>query len=297
VTERREDLSTADLAGQRPAEPVRVEHVEDEDPDRVHVDRDGVEETDVDRSDVDRSDVDRSDVDRDGVEETDVDRSDVDPTDLDRTDVDRFGSERGGVGRSDLDRDDTHGSGARDGERRDTERVGDVDAARSDDYDTDVTPAQARGGSTVADPDALGDRTPAGAGPLNGSTRPGAGTTAPDAGSAPVSGTTGPGAGTAGPTTGTSGADTGGSLLGANDTEGFRARWTDVQTGFVDEPRRAVEQADGLVAELMQHLATTFADERTRLEGQWDSGDDVQTDDLRAAFQRYRSFFERLLAN
>jgi hypothetical protein len=70
----------------------------------------------------------------------------------------------------------------------------------------------------------------------------------------------------------------------------------DVQTGFVDAPRQAVERADGLVAELMQHLASTFADERGRLENQWDRGDDVPTDDLRTAFQRYRSFFERLLA-
>jgi hypothetical protein len=82
----------------------------------------------------------------------------------------------------------------------------------------------------------------------------------------------------------------------AAESEGYRARWTDVQTGFVDSPRQAVEQADGLVAELMQHLAKTFADERGRLEGQWDRGDDVQTDELRTAFQRYRSFFERLLA-
>src|ERR671912_81133 len=52
--------------------------------------------------------------------------------------------------------------------------------------------------------------------------------------------------------------------------EGFRARWTDVQTGFVDAPRRAVEQTDALVAELMQHLARTFADGRGRLESQWD---------------------------
>jgi hypothetical protein len=87
-----------------------------------------------------------------------------------------------------------------------------------------------------------------------------------------------------------------GPLLPAGQTEGYRARWTDVQTGFVDAPRQAVEQADRLVAELMQHLATTFADERGRLEGQWDRGDDVPTDDLRTAFQRYRSFFERLLA-
>lgn len=78
--------------------------------------------------------------------------------------------------------------------------------------------------------------------------------------------------------------------------EGFRARWTDVQTGFVDAPRRAVKQADALVAELMQHLARTFADERGRLESQWDRGDDVPTDDLRTAFQWYLSFFERLLA-
>ena len=87
-----------------------------------------------------------------------------------------------------------------------------------------------------------------------------------------------------------------GPLLASGDAEGFRARWTDVQTGFVDAPRRAVEQADVLVAELMQHLARTFADERGRLERQWDRGDDVPTDDLRTAFQRYRSFFERLLA-
>ena len=87
-----------------------------------------------------------------------------------------------------------------------------------------------------------------------------------------------------------------GPLLDTADTEGFRARWTDVQTGFVDAPRRSVEQADALVAELMQHLAKSFADERSRLESQWDRGEDIPTDDLRTAFQRYRSFFERLLS-
>ena len=91
-------------------------------------------------------------------------------------------------------------------------------------------------------------------------------------------------------------ASTTGPLLATEDAEGFRAHWTDIQTGFVDAPRRAVEQADALVAELMQHLARTFADERGRLERQWDRGDDVPTDHLRDAFQRYRSFFERLLA-
>ena len=86
------------------------------------------------------------------------------------------------------------------------------------------------------------------------------------------------------------------SLLDSHDAEGFRARWTDVQTEFVDAPRESVERADALVAELMQHLAKTFADERSGLERHWDRGDDIATDDLRTAFQRYRSFFERLLA-
>jgi hypothetical protein len=75
----------------------------------------------------------------------------------------------------------------------------------------------------------------------------------------------------------------------------FRSRWTDVQAGFVDEPRSAVEQADGLVAEVMQQLATSFADERTRLEAEWERQGDVSTEDLRQALRRYRSFFDRLL--
>jgi hypothetical protein len=76
----------------------------------------------------------------------------------------------------------------------------------------------------------------------------------------------------------------------------LRTRWDAVQAGFVDEPRRAVEQADSLVAAAMKRLAETFAQERSSLEGQWDRGDDVSTEDLRIALQRYRSFFGRLLS-
>jgi hypothetical protein len=76
----------------------------------------------------------------------------------------------------------------------------------------------------------------------------------------------------------------------------MRARWDDIQTGFVDEPRAAVERADGLVAHAMQQLAEAFARERANLEHQWDKGDNVSTEDLRVAFQRYRSFFRRLLS-
>jgi hypothetical protein len=85
-------------------------------------------------------------------------------------------------------------------------------------------------------------------------------------------------------------------LFPSGEAEGFRTRWVEVQTGFVDEPRNAVEQADGLVAEMMQRLAQVFADERGKLEEQWSRGNDISTEDLRQALRRYRSFMDRLLS-
>jgi hypothetical protein len=85
-------------------------------------------------------------------------------------------------------------------------------------------------------------------------------------------------------------------LLSPDDAKDFRSRWDAIQVGFVDEPRRAVEQADSLVAGAMKRLAEMFADERAKLEGQWDHGDNVSTEDLRLALRRYRSFFGRLLS-
>jgi hypothetical protein len=76
----------------------------------------------------------------------------------------------------------------------------------------------------------------------------------------------------------------------------FRDRWRDIQSGFVDEPRNAVGQADELVAQLMQRLAQSFSEQRTHLEQQWDSSEKISTEDLRVALTRYRSFFERLLS-
>jgi hypothetical protein len=84
-------------------------------------------------------------------------------------------------------------------------------------------------------------------------------------------------------------------LFPEKETADFRTRWTNIQTGFVDEPRRAVEQADALVAEVIKRLADGFAEERSKLEGQWGRGDDVSTEDLRVSLRRYRSFFDRLL--
>jgi hypothetical protein len=68
-----------------------------------------------------------------------------------------------------------------------------------------------------------------------------------------------------------------------------------VQTGFIDEPRRAVEQANALVAEVIQQIDKTFSDEQLKLEQQWNRGDNLSTEDHRLTLRRYRSFFDRLL--
>ena len=84
-------------------------------------------------------------------------------------------------------------------------------------------------------------------------------------------------------------------LLAAGDGEGFKKRWDEIQVRFVDEPQASVKDADALVQEVMQRLADNFADERGRLEHQWEQGQDASTEDLRTALQQYRSFFRRLL--
>ena len=76
----------------------------------------------------------------------------------------------------------------------------------------------------------------------------------------------------------------------------FRARWDEVQIGFVDDPRQAVRQADELVAQVMKSLAETFSSERASLEDQLEQTDSASTENLRVALRRYRSFFQRLLS-
>jgi hypothetical protein len=85
-------------------------------------------------------------------------------------------------------------------------------------------------------------------------------------------------------------------LFVPNESNDLRARWDSIQVGFVDEPRKAVQEADALVSATMTRLAEIFANERHTLEQQWDRSEDISTEDFRLALRRYRSFFGRLLA-
>jgi hypothetical protein len=84
-------------------------------------------------------------------------------------------------------------------------------------------------------------------------------------------------------------------LFSSEEAEQLRVRWESVQAGFVDEPRRAVEEADGLVRTVMERLTDGFTGQRERLEQEWGTRDEVSTEDLRVALRHYRSFFDRLL--
>ena len=86
------------------------------------------------------------------------------------------------------------------------------------------------------------------------------------------------------------------SLLEDGELQSITMRWKDIQAEFVDEPEQAVQEADALVAELMQRLAAMFANERAGLEKRLAGDQQLSTEDLRQGLRRYRSFFERLLA-
>jgi hypothetical protein len=79
-------------------------------------------------------------------------------------------------------------------------------------------------------------------------------------------------------------------------SQDLRLHWSDVQIGFVDDPKRAVQQADELVALVMKRLAESFARQRAEIEAGVNAGEQTSTENLRVALRRYRSFFERLLS-
>ncbi|ROP37570.1 hypothetical protein [Saccharothrix texasensis] len=85
-------------------------------------------------------------------------------------------------------------------------------------------------------------------------------------------------------------------LFTPDDAADYQAEWRALQADFVDDPREAVQRADELVAQVMQSLATTFTEHKHSLEEQWQRGDEAQTEELRQALKRYRTFFDRLLS-
>lgn len=87
-------------------------------------------------------------------------------------------------------------------------------------------------------------------------------------------------------------------LFASDAAQGFQHRWDGIQASFIDDPRRAVEEADALVAETMQRLAETFAQQRERLEQQFKRNLDTRSDaDAQAAIDAQAAVDARAAAD
>jgi chemotaxis protein histidine kinase CheA len=82
------------------------------------------------------------------------------------------------------------------------------------------------------------------------------------------------------------------SLLGSLDGAEIRGRFLDIQAGFIDEPRQAVEEAGRFIDDLLRQVAETLQQQRGQLTG---ATDEASTEDLRLALRAYRQFVDRLL--
>ena len=91
-------------------------------------------------------------------------------------------------------------------------------------------------------------------------------------------------------------AESGTSLLPPGEAAQLYARWERIQSTFVDEPGRAVEDADKLAKMAISRVSELFSDERKKLEDEWTRGGEISTEHLRIALKKYRSFFTRLLS-
>jgi len=84
-------------------------------------------------------------------------------------------------------------------------------------------------------------------------------------------------------------------LVPSDTRRDFEMRWREIQAMFVDDPRAAVQQADGLVGEVAQALTASFSQRKAGLEQHAGPGGEPETEELRQALRSYRALFERVL--
>ncbi|GII05404.1 hypothetical protein [Planobispora takensis] len=80
-----------------------------------------------------------------------------------------------------------------------------------------------------------------------------------------------------------------------HDPEDIRRRWQEVQAGFVDDPREAVERADSLLDEVTSSVRRALEARSSELQGRWKDVEQNDTEQLRTALRDYRSTLEALL--
>jgi hypothetical protein len=206
-----------------------------------------------------RAEMGRARTDRDEFGRTDTNRADIDRDDIDRADIDRDETSRDEFGRDDVERGEFGRDPMTDADRDDVSRIG---GATTDRDRHETTGEYDTGGITEVDETARPTDTT-----LAGANQPGRRENVADV------------------------------LFDEAEATRFQERWREVQSQFVDDPKQAVQDADVLVAELMQTLASAFSERKRLLEQQWREGSDTETEDLRLTLRGYRSFLDQLLTH
>jgi hypothetical protein len=106
--------------------------------------------------------------------------------------------------------------------------------------------------------------------------------------------------------------------LSRQDADRYRARWKNVQAQFVDEPEPALDQADTLIAEVMElrgypvgdfeHRAGDISVQYPEVVSHYRAGHDIAkrrsdgdkrvgTEDMRQAMVHYRALFDELVGS
>lgn len=81
-------------------------------------------------------------------------------------------------------------------------------------------------------------------------------------------------------------------LFEGTDRDDYRRRWETVQASFVDDPRGSAQQADGLLGDVVEHVARRRQQLHDEL-GAANGGDDTEA--MRQALRRYRDLFHALM--
>jgi DNA-binding PucR family transcriptional regulator len=80
------------------------------------------------------------------------------------------------------------------------------------------------------------------------------------------------------------------------ERERFGRRLHDAVTGFVDDPRRSVTEADAVFEEVSRRITELLAERHRGLREPWQGEDAAErTEDLRKALRRYRDAADQLL--
>lgn len=91
-------------------------------------------------------------------------------------------------------------------------------------------------------------------------------------------------------------ADVGRPLFAPEEREKITARVQQAVAGFVEDPRRAVREADAAFDEVVKSLGEALAERGRHLRSDDESGrGEVGTEELRVALQHYRDLTERLV--